>query len=252
MERLSPTAGAIDRRCDHGRVDWLAFVASLVGSLAWPAVIVVAVWLFRDEIRALARRPVHRAKVGPADLEWDVPAREILDEAGRALPERAPAVKVTEQAIAGDPPRSSADLARLIVSAIAAPPVYRGKSGQRAGPVSVHPLDGAQRLRIVIETPGVTFSTRPTFGPVFTSRGTAIDAGGTMPLMLNEARLMMDPRLSGAAVVTVTNLVLDVASDAPVGPVRTAIWFDLLNDESHRVETAPFAVVLPEGIAPAT
>ena len=58
-------------------MDSLAFIASLVGSLAWPALVLVLVLLFRAELRPLLRRPIHRAKAGPVEVEWE----ERRDEA---------------------------------------------------------------------------------------------------------------------------------------------------------------------------
>ncbi len=52
-------------------MDPLAFIASLVGSLAWPVVVVVLALVFRPEVSALLKRPVHRVKAGPVEVEWD-------------------------------------------------------------------------------------------------------------------------------------------------------------------------------------
>jgi hypothetical protein len=52
-------------------VDWLAFLASLVGSLAWPTAILILAWWFRHELKPLLRRPIHRAKAGPVEVEWE-------------------------------------------------------------------------------------------------------------------------------------------------------------------------------------
>ncbi len=52
-------------------MDSLGFVASLVGSLAWPAAIALLAWWFRSEVKVLLRRPLRRAKVGIVEAEWD-------------------------------------------------------------------------------------------------------------------------------------------------------------------------------------
>ena len=52
-------------------MDSLGFVASLVGSLAWPAAIALLAWWFRAEVKVLLRRPLRRAKVGIVEAEWD-------------------------------------------------------------------------------------------------------------------------------------------------------------------------------------
>lgn len=62
------------------------FVASLAGSLAWPLVALVAILVFRHELRALMRRPMKRFAVGPIEAEWDPIAdqtREAIDEIGQ-------------------------------------------------------------------------------------------------------------------------------------------------------------------------
>ncbi|MEU2612668.1 DUF4145 domain-containing protein [Micromonospora sp. NPDC007271] len=56
-------------------------IATLVAALAWPIVVLVVIFVFRQPIRQLAahdprRRPLRRAKVGPVEMEWD-----SLDEA---------------------------------------------------------------------------------------------------------------------------------------------------------------------------
>jgi hypothetical protein len=69
-------------------VDWLAFIASLIGSLVWPALVLVLVVLFRDELRPLLARPIHRAKAGPVEVEWEERVEEARVELARS-PEAA-------------------------------------------------------------------------------------------------------------------------------------------------------------------
>jgi hypothetical protein len=69
-------------------VDWLAFIASLIGSLAWPALVLVLVLLFRHELRPLLARPIHRAKAGPVEVEWEERVEEARVELARS-PEAA-------------------------------------------------------------------------------------------------------------------------------------------------------------------
>lgn len=63
-------------------MDWREFIASLVGSLAWPAVVVIAVFLLREQIKALLREPVSRLAVGPFEMEWD----RTIEATRRELP----------------------------------------------------------------------------------------------------------------------------------------------------------------------
>lgn len=51
---------------------WREFIASLVGSLAWPVAVVVLVALLRSQVGGLFAGTLQRLKVGPggAELEW--------------------------------------------------------------------------------------------------------------------------------------------------------------------------------------
>jgi hypothetical protein len=65
-------------------------IATLVGSLAWPIVVLVVVLVLREPLRNLAssdpsRRSLKRAKVGPVEVEWD-----SLDEARAAVAAEQP------------------------------------------------------------------------------------------------------------------------------------------------------------------
>lgn len=52
--------GILADRLDHdGAVSWLGFVDSLVRSLAWPAVVLIAALLFRTEVAGLVARLTH-------------------------------------------------------------------------------------------------------------------------------------------------------------------------------------------------
>ena len=48
----------------------LEFIASLVGSIAWPATICVVLWLLRTEISGLFTSGVKRLKAGPVEVEY--------------------------------------------------------------------------------------------------------------------------------------------------------------------------------------
>jgi hypothetical protein len=59
-------------------VNWLAFIASLVASLAWPAAAVTVAVVFRREIRdLLSRRGLHRVKAGPFEAEWNLAEQHV-------------------------------------------------------------------------------------------------------------------------------------------------------------------------------
>jgi hypothetical protein len=57
-------------------MDWLAFVASLVGSLAWPLAAVALAIVFRPQLEALFRRPSGHVKAGPFEADWNDAVRD--------------------------------------------------------------------------------------------------------------------------------------------------------------------------------
>jgi hypothetical protein len=64
-------------------VDGFAFVASLVGSLAWPSAVVVVVAVLRRPIGAALGR-LSKAKVGPVEAEFDLELAEVRRELAQA------------------------------------------------------------------------------------------------------------------------------------------------------------------------
>jgi hypothetical protein len=52
-------------------VSWLAFMASLVHSLAWPTAVAVGVVVLRQPIGVALGRGVHRLRAGPFEVEFD-------------------------------------------------------------------------------------------------------------------------------------------------------------------------------------
>lgn len=54
----------------------LQFIASLAGSLAWPAVVLVVALVFRKQLAALIGRPLSSLKAGMFHAVWD---REVAD-----------------------------------------------------------------------------------------------------------------------------------------------------------------------------
>lgn len=56
------------------------FAASLVGSLAWPIVIVIVAVLFRRQLSALLARPLSSLTAGPLKAVWDRQVAEVEAE----------------------------------------------------------------------------------------------------------------------------------------------------------------------------
>ena len=66
-------------------MDWLAFVASLVHSLAWPAGVVTVVVFLREPIRTvLSQALLRRLKAGPLEVEFDQIQAEVREELARS------------------------------------------------------------------------------------------------------------------------------------------------------------------------
>jgi hypothetical protein len=63
--------------------EWQQFAASLVGSLAWPAAVLVLAWMFRGPLARLLSGDIKRWKAGPSGLEveyWDASLAEAKVE----------------------------------------------------------------------------------------------------------------------------------------------------------------------------
>jgi hypothetical protein len=62
----------------------------LVGSLAWPAVVIIAVVVFRKELLKLLERPMSRLKVGPVEANWQevesFVKQNLAGKQGRVVP----------------------------------------------------------------------------------------------------------------------------------------------------------------------
>jgi hypothetical protein len=87
---LTFRAGGSASACMFGAVNWLAFVASLVHSLAWPAGVVIVVTVLRRPIGAALGRGVRRVRAGPVEVEFDQELAEVREELQRS-PELAAA-----------------------------------------------------------------------------------------------------------------------------------------------------------------
>lgn len=94
-------------------MDWLTFISSLVGSLAWPLTAIGIAWFFRKAIKETLARPLRRVKAGPFEAEWEAkvvealvdvaespetgappPDRELLSQRLRTFAEQLPAAAV--------------------------------------------------------------------------------------------------------------------------------------------------------------
>ena len=79
-------------------MSWLAFVASLVHSLAWPAGVVAVILVLRRPITVALSRGIRRLRAGPVEVEFDQELAEVRQEL-RQSPELAtaevPALAVT-------------------------------------------------------------------------------------------------------------------------------------------------------------
>jgi hypothetical protein len=71
-------------------VSWLAFAASLIHSLAWPAAVTAVVIVLRRPISTALGRGVHRVRAGPVEVEFDQELAEVREELRRS-PELAAA-----------------------------------------------------------------------------------------------------------------------------------------------------------------
>jgi len=66
-------------------VDWLTFVATVLGSLAWPAAVLLIALLLREPIRALLPL-LQRLKYKDLEVEFGKRVEEVRDEVVRELP----------------------------------------------------------------------------------------------------------------------------------------------------------------------
>lgn len=94
-------------------MDWLTFISSLVGSLAWPLTVIGVALFFRRTIKETLARPLRRVKAGPFEAEWEAkvveafvdvaespetgappPGRDLVSERLRPVAEQLPAAAV--------------------------------------------------------------------------------------------------------------------------------------------------------------
>src|SRR5690349_11059570 len=66
-------------------MDILAFIASVIGSLAWPATVLCVVLLLRKELIALLPF-LRKLKAGPLEAVFEREVKELKSETARTLP----------------------------------------------------------------------------------------------------------------------------------------------------------------------
>jgi hypothetical protein len=122
-------------------VNGLAFIASLVRSLAWPAAVAVVVLVLRRPIGIALGRGVRRLRAGPVEVEFDQELAEVREELRRSpelasseLPEPSASLRDELARLAEVSPRSAvmeasarieARLVELLESAGIGPPGKR-------------------------------------------------------------------------------------------------------------------------------
>lgn len=75
-------------------MDWLTFFSNLVDSLAWPAVIVVLLFLTRNELPAIAQL-IRKIRYGDLEVEFGESAKVVKDKSASVLPAPAPNARLS-------------------------------------------------------------------------------------------------------------------------------------------------------------
>ena len=65
-------------------MSWLAFAASLIHSLAWPAAVTAVIIVLRRPISAALRRGVHSVRAGPVEVVFENELAEVREELRRS------------------------------------------------------------------------------------------------------------------------------------------------------------------------
>ncbi len=71
--------------------DWQEFIASLTGSLAWPAAVLAMAWMFRSSLGRLLSGEIKRWKAGPAGVEVEYWEKAIAEARQELAQDRASA-----------------------------------------------------------------------------------------------------------------------------------------------------------------
>jgi hypothetical protein len=77
-------------------VDWLTFIATVIGSLAWPLAVVLLVIVLRKPIKQLFPH-LQRLKYKEFELEFGKRVEEVRDEVARELPGETPIALLADE-----------------------------------------------------------------------------------------------------------------------------------------------------------
>jgi hypothetical protein len=69
--------------------DWQEFIASLIGSLAWPTVVLVLAWMFHSSLGRLLSGDIKRWRAGPAGVEVEYWEKAIAQARQELAQDRA-------------------------------------------------------------------------------------------------------------------------------------------------------------------
>ena len=226
-------------------MDGFSFIASLVGSLVWPAVVVVGALIFRPQVGALVGR-ISRAKAGPVEVWAPVQAvgealqREAErisghDESLIVTPASAVILETIGAALQRLPPSMPDQYAELVGATTvgSAGSLARGQAGQGVGNITIAMKGslpaGRTSIRVVIDTPGVGFDETPIL--------TTNTASGVQATVRRDAENTLAIELVGPTdspvQVTLSAFRLSVAADAPLGAVRMSV--SISGSPSHAI-----------------
>lgn len=76
-------------------MDWKSFIASMIDSLAWPAVVCYTVWLFHEKLGALLPR-LTKLKHNDTELEFSEGVRELEEQVSQPIELPEPTVQSSD------------------------------------------------------------------------------------------------------------------------------------------------------------
>ncbi|WP_424146530.1 hypothetical protein [Spongiibacter marinus] len=131
-------------------MNWLEFISSIVGSLAWPACVIGVTFLVKAEIPQLIRS-LRRLKYKDLELEFEKSFKEIADKSKEAFPNSSEGVLILGQSqeeqekrlsyVSDLAPRSAIVEAWLLVESAAIDAV------RKSGVAPLKSMPGPMRLR---------------------------------------------------------------------------------------------------------
>jgi hypothetical protein len=145
-------------------MDWFQFTASVISSLAWPAVVLAVVILLRRPLAGLLPL-LRRFKYKDLEVEFDREVRELRDEAAVALRPLSAAAppKLPEQGsllqLASVAPRAAVVEAWLLVESAA----RRAIEVRGVGRETEQPVSGPQLTRALMQTEALDNAARAVF-----------------------------------------------------------------------------------------